>query len=250
MPINLSDTTAVVLAGGFGTRVKHLLPGIPKPMASVAGKPFLEWVVRYLGAQGISQVVLSTGHLADVIEAHFRDQPVAGVRIACCRERHPLGTAGGFLNSISDRLETSPAAWLVVNGDTLIFTQLSPLADHLADSTVDAVMVGLPMSDTARYGCLFFNQQQELVSFVEKRPGAGVINTGVFLLRQTTLKHFPKGLPLGFEKDVFPTLLDQGLRIKIHIVEAPFLDIGTPESLPQAESFILQNMSRLNYFGM
>ena len=70
MSLKLSQVVAVVLAGGFGTRVAHLLAGIPKPMVPVAGKPFLEWVVRCLAQQGIRKVILSTGHLAEVVEQH------------------------------------------------------------------------------------------------------------------------------------------------------------------------------------
>ena len=77
MSVAPEKITAVILAGGFGTRIKHLLGDLPKPMASVNGKPFIEWVVRYLAAQKIRSVILSTGHLAETIEEHFQLQPVA-----------------------------------------------------------------------------------------------------------------------------------------------------------------------------
>src|SRR5207237_8157393 len=111
----LSPMTAVILAGGFGTRVKHLLPNVPKPMAPVLGKPFLEWVVRFLTRQGIHRVILSTGYLSHVIENHFRSQPVHGVSTQCIPETDPLGTAGGFLHAVhlsAHRAET----WLIANG--------------------------------------------------------------------------------------------------------------------------------------
>ncbi len=99
MSQNLSQVVAVVLAGGFGTRVAHLLTGIPKPMAPVAGKPFLEWIVRWLARQGFARVVLSTGHLAEVVEQHFRTQPVAGVPRVASRKPGHWEPAGGFLNA-------------------------------------------------------------------------------------------------------------------------------------------------------
>lgn len=73
--MSLSQTTAVILAGGFGARVRHLLPNLPKPMAPAAGRPFLEWVVRYLAKQGIGDVIISTGYLAEVVTEHFRCRP-------------------------------------------------------------------------------------------------------------------------------------------------------------------------------
>ena len=84
--MRIAEVVAVVLAGGFGTRVAHLLPGVPKPMVPVAGKPFLEWVVRCLARQGIPKAILSTGHLANVVESHFRTQPVAGMVTRCVAE--------------------------------------------------------------------------------------------------------------------------------------------------------------------
>src|SRR5438045_3585477 len=91
---NVSSLVAVILAGGFGTRIRHLSPDLPKPMIPVAGKPFLEWVIRFLGEQGVRQVILSTGYRGERIESYFEAHRVAGVSIDCVREVEPLGTAG------------------------------------------------------------------------------------------------------------------------------------------------------------
>ena len=92
-------TAEIILAGGFGTRIKHLLGELPKPMAPVAGRPFVEWVVRYLARQGVTRAALSTGHLAETIERHFQSAPVAGMKTSCVRETTPLGTGGGVVNA-------------------------------------------------------------------------------------------------------------------------------------------------------
>src|SRR5512141_1989233 len=141
MNLELSQVEAVVLAGGFGTSVAHLLAGIPKPMVPVAGRPFLEWVVRYLARQGVGKVILSTGHLAEVVEAHFPGQPVARVVTRCVPETRPLGTAGGFLNAVRVSNE-KPEAWLVLNGDSLVLADLSPAAAELSNPAVAGVVVG------------------------------------------------------------------------------------------------------------
>jgi D-glycero-alpha-D-manno-heptose 1-phosphate guanylyltransferase len=237
---NFNDVIAVILAGGYGTRIKHLLNGLPKPMAPVANKPFVEWVVRYLQIQGITKAVLSTGYLAEVVEEYFRLHPVEFIQTNCCQETSPLGTAGGFLNVVH-QTEESPSAWLVVNGDSLVLTDLAPLTTYLADGSVDGVIVGLSVTDASRYGSLVCDEHGRLVKFAEKRPGSGVVSAGVYLLRHSLLKEFPKNLPLSFESEVFPTLLSQNICLKVYAVKTPFLDIGTPESLMQAESFILQN---------
>jgi len=243
MSLKLSQVVAVVLAGGFGTRVAHLLAGVPKPMVPVAGKPFLEWVVRCLARQGIPKAILSTGHLGDVVESHFRAQPVAGVVTRCIAETQPLGTAGGFLNAARLSGET-PAAWLVVNGDSLVFANLALAVAELNHRAVAGVIIGCTVADASRYGTLAIGSAGELRGFLEKRPGKGVINAGVYLLRHSLVRQFPETLPLSFEQEVFPQLIARGSLLKVCAVDAPFLDIGTPESLREAQSFVEQNRAR------
>ena len=242
MNISPLQITAVVLAGGFGTRIKHLLGDLPKPMAPANGKPFIEWVVRYLAAQGIRNVILSTGHLAETVEKHFAAQPVNDVRVTCVPETTPLGTAGGFLNAANSAKE-NPAAWLVLNGDSLVVAPLMGLFASLNDSKIEGGILGVPMADASRFGTLSQNTEGDLTGFNEKKPGAGNINAGVYLFRDSALGKFSAKLPLSFEVDVFPTLIKSGARLKTVLSEAPFLDIGTPESLPQAESFIQNNLA-------
>lgn len=244
MQSDLAEMIAVVLAGGYGTRVKHLLPNLPKPMAPVAGKPFVEWVVRYLAVQGIKRVILSTGYLSEVVEQHFQQQPIDGVETTCCKETAPLGTAGGFLNVVSQVAEP-PSAWLVLNGDSLVFADLSQFVAHLDEPSISGAVVGLEISDASRYGSMARDDKGNLLRFEEKRPGAGTINAGVYLLRNSLIEEFPKALPLSFEAEVFPAILAKGARLRVHSVREPFLDIGTPTSLPQAEEFILKNLERL-----
>ncbi len=227
----------VILAGGFGTRIQHLLPDIPKPMASVAEKPFIEWIVRYLTHEGLSSILISTGYLGNVIEDYFQAHPLPNPKIACYREKMPLGTGGGFLQA-TELSHLTPDAWLVMNGDSLVFTPLSLLFAFLDDESIDGVIIGVKMDDASRYGSLSFDEENNLQAFAEKRAGSGIINAGVYLLRSHLLEQFPLKRPLSFEEDVFPALLSHHAQIKVHVVTAPFLDIGTPDSLPLAEAFI------------
>ena len=164
-----SDVLTVLLAGGFGTRVAHLLPSIPKPMAPVAGRPFIEWVIRYFNGAGLSHFALSTGHLADAIEAHFAPQPVAGVKIICRRETTPLGTGGGFLNTI-DGLPPVPGGYLVANGDSVVVTDPSLLVRTARANGWEAAVLGLEVPDASRYGSLQVAPDGTLQAFAEKRP--------------------------------------------------------------------------------
>lgn len=242
MSVEWNQIAAVVLAGGFGTRVQHLLPDVPKPMAPVAGRPFLEWVVRYLAKQGVRQVVLSTGFRAEVIERHFANEPVTGTRCLSVREEQPLGTAGGFLHAATTSA-LQPAAWLVLNGDSLALANLDPLRCALDDPALAGAILGRAVEDASRFGSLATDMRGDLVRFDEKRPGRAVINAGVYLLRHDLLARFGAERPLSFEREVFPALIAAGARLRVHAAGCPFLDIGTPETLPQAENFLRANAS-------
>jgi NDP-sugar pyrophosphorylase family protein len=243
MRVELHQVTAVVLAGGFGTRVQHLLSGLPKPMAPVAGRPFLEWVARYLGRQGVREIVISSGYKAPVAARHFAGAPVPGLSIRCVAETEPLGTGGGFLHAVR-ACPASPAAWLVLNGDSLIFADLSVSVGLLDEPETDGVIVGREVPDASRYGALALGPHHTLAGFQEKRPGRGIINAGIYLLRPGLLRLFPQRVPLSLETEVFPALTSRNVCLTVQVVNAPFLDIGTPESLPQAESFIRQNLDQ------
>jgi D-glycero-alpha-D-manno-heptose 1-phosphate guanylyltransferase len=229
----------VILAGGFGTRVRHLLPDVPKPMAPVCGRPFIEWVVRYFAGKGGIDFILSTGYLAGVVAGHFARQPVPRVRVACRPETTPLGTAGGFLNCLPPT-SASGDVWLVANGDSLVFADPRPLVEPLLAGRADAAVLGLELEDAARYGTLEVDGQSRLTAFREKRPGAGLINSGVYAFTDASIRAMPNARPLSFETDVFPALAEKG-RVAVARTTAPFLDIGTPASLAEAEVFIARN---------
>jgi D-glycero-alpha-D-manno-heptose 1-phosphate guanylyltransferase len=239
MTLSPHQITVVILAGGFGTRIKQQLPDLPKPLAPVANRPFLDWQLRYLQYQGFRRSLLSTGYLAEKVATYAREADICNMTINCVAETEPLGTAGGFINAVNQgKTEEKTSAWLVLNGDSLIVADYQVLLTELNDSRVDGVILGVNVADASRFGSLIFNEQGELQRFAEKQPGAGVINSGVYLLGDRLLAQFPEKRPLSFEYDVFPTLLEQGAKIKVHAVDAPFLDIGTPETLAQAGQFI------------
>ena len=311
MSVNLSEIVAVILAGGLGTRIQHLLPNLPKPMAPVRGRPCLEWLVRYLAGQGIRRILISTGHLSEVIERHFATRPVPGVNVRCVPEPRPLGTGGGFLNAVQASGEVA-AGWLVLNGDTFALAELAQATGALENEATAGVIYARAVADTSRYGSLVTDASGNLVRFEEKRPGQGLISAGVYLFRDELVRTFPerwplsaglksvasailadvepgfqpggkipateKGLvkserrrptndfsgrqdaalygrpggppllfpPLSLERDVFPALTSAGALIKVLPMATPFLDIGTPETLPAADPFIRDNLA---WFG-
>jgi D-glycero-alpha-D-manno-heptose 1-phosphate guanylyltransferase len=133
----------------------------------------------------------------------------------------------------------------VLNGDSLALANLAPAAAMLAEPATQGVIVGVSVPDASRYGQVTADKCLRLLRFDEKRPGAGVINAGVYLLKPSVTTRFPGQRPLSFENEVFPKLLAEGMQLKVCVTDAPFLDIGTPESLAQAGAFIQQNLQSL-----
>ena len=223
----------------MGTRLKGVLSDRPKPMALVDGRPFLEWVLLYLSGQGITRFTLSTGHLGEIVEAHF-ERGMSGAQISCVREREPLGTAGGFLNCAAS-VETRPDWWVVCNGDSLAVADLTEFLS-CADEDLDGAILGVEMEDAARYGTLSVSDEGALLGFAEKRPGRGLINAGVYLLRDEFARSLGAPRPLSFERDVFPRALEDGRRFRVTPSAGAFLDIGTPDSLALAEAFVKRSL--------
>ncbi len=233
---------AIILAGGRGTRISHLQPNLPKPMIPAGGYPFLEWVIQHFAAQGIRRFVVSLGHLAEVAETYFRIRPTDELSIKTVRETEPLGTGGGFLFAQQAAGEADPL--VLANGDSLVLADLQGAWQILEDPQVDGVVVGLEIEDASRYGGLQTDSGDRLLRFSEKQPGRGLINAGVYFFRRRLLATFAQKRPLSVEMDVFPELLRQGANLMVHRCCAPFLDIGTPESLAEAEPFLSRHWPR------
>ncbi len=228
--------TAVLLAGGFGTRIKDIHPGVPKPMIPIEGKPFLEWALGYWRRQGITRVVISLGHLAEVAQQYFAQRPADGLDIAIVVEPRALGTAGAIQYVASQAGLSDP--FVVANGDSLVAADCRPAFALARQQGVEGVLLGVRVPDAARYGTLDTDSGGKLLGFREKQPGAGVINAGVYVLRRHLIEQFPDREPLSIERDVFPELLARGAGLRVVAVTAPFLDIGTPESLAEASGFV------------
>jgi len=250
-----ADATAVLLAGGKGTRLASVRPDVPKPMIEVAGRPFVEWIIEQLAGAGVRRFVVSVGHLAEVAERHFESRrshyESRDLHIELLREESPLGT-GGATAFAWDRITPAPGLRppvVVTNADSLVLTDLAPFIRAMQHpSSAIAGLVAVRVDDAGRFGSLEIDSRSHLVAFREKDPqatGAGWINAGVYALQPEARGAFPGDVasaptPSSIERDVFPRLLQDG--VYAHQVEAPFIDIGTPESLAGADEWLLEHL--------
>jgi D-glycero-alpha-D-manno-heptose 1-phosphate guanylyltransferase len=222
---------AIILAGGFGTRLASRLHNIPKPMAPVAGRPFLEILLGYLGRNGCTRALLSVGHLHEVIIDHF-GASFGGIEIEYVIEHEPLGTGGAIRAALGQVRESSA---LVLNGDTFLAADLAALlAAHTAAGATFTMAIA-EQPDIARYGGVVV-ENNRIVGFEEKgRSGPGWINAGVYAIARDLV--WPPELKerFSFERDYLVPQLK-----KISPLAFPvggfFLDIGIPEDLDRAQT--------------
>jgi len=222
---------AIILAGGFGTRLQSRLDGIPKPMVQVAGQPFLQILVDRLVDSGFDRVILSVGHLASVIQDHFGNA-WRGVPVDYVVEDAPLGTGGAIRKSMERVSE--PEAF-VLNGDTWLEVDYRTMnAAHCAlRRTITLALAHVP--DTSRYGGVELKDDR-VAGFIEKgRTGPGWINGGVYILARDF--PWPENLPgrFSFEIDILLPLLPS-LNHAVYVSSGRFIDIGVPEDLDRAQA--------------
>jgi D-glycero-alpha-D-manno-heptose 1-phosphate guanylyltransferase len=233
MPSNLNQIkSAIVLAGGFGTRLSSVVSEVPKPMAPIGAKPFLQYLLDFLQNQQFEQIILSVGHKREVIMDYFGKE-YKGMEILYAVEDTPLGTGGGIAKAMTFCTAETVA---VLNGDTFFDIDLQLLA-QVHSSTQANVTIGLkPMSDFDRYGIVETNSEGKVLHFQEKKPTQhGNINGGVYLVDMNVfLQHTPANQAFSFEKDFLEVNVEQ-LNFQSLIHDGYFIDIGVPSDYFKAE---------------
>jgi NDP-sugar pyrophosphorylase family protein len=229
----LSDIDIAVLAGGLGTRLAGAVPGLPKVLAPVAGRPFVEHLIDWLAPQGAKRIVFLLGHRAEMVTAHLAAHPRAGIEFDWSVESEPLGT-GGALAFASPKFRGDPV--LVINGDTFVDADLGAFCAAYAPP---ATMLAVAVDDAGRYGRLDIAQGR-VQRFVEKDPafkGKAAINAGLYLLSRETIACIAKGKGVSLERDVFERMAPGTIAAHVD-AKARFVDIGTPESWQGAASIV------------
>jgi D-glycero-alpha-D-manno-heptose 1-phosphate guanylyltransferase len=222
---------AIVLAGGLGTRLAARLSGVPKPMAPVAGRPFLEILLNQLADAGCGRVLLSVGHLGAVIQDYF-GASFRNMEVDYAVEESPLGTGGAIRLAL---VQTTEKAVLVLNGDTFLDADYDAMMRFHADAGATLTMAVARQADISRYGGVVVKAGR-VVSFEEKgRTGPGWINAGAYVLQRDIA--WPAHLPekFSFERDFLAPEIDR-IRPAAYEVEGFFLDIGVPEDLDRAQT--------------
>ncbi len=225
-------TEAIILAGGFGTRLSAVVNDVPKPMAPVNNTPFLEYQLRYLKHFGITRVVFSTGYLSDKISSYFGTH-FSGMELQYAVEAVPLGTGGGIRMAL-EQCE-SPEV-LVLNGDSFFDLNITRYYQQHLQAASTCSLAVRSVEDAARYGTIILEQNGSIKAFKEKNGvhKAGQINAGVYLLNKALFLKYTAFGKFSVEKDFFEKHVRE-LSLFGFEQEGYFIDIGIPEDYYKAQ---------------
>jgi D-glycero-alpha-D-manno-heptose 1-phosphate guanylyltransferase len=221
---------AAILAGGLGTRLRATVPDLPKPMAAIAGRPFLEIVLASLARKGFCRIILSLGHMAEKVVSHF-GVSFEGMDLIYEIEASPLGTGGALRQALA---RASSDHVFVFNGDTFLDLDVPELEAFWRARRLP-IIVGKNVADARRYGRLE-TESERVVGFTAKgMPGPGLINAGCYVLPTNVLDVFEPGQAFSLEADFLAAAV-KSQHFALFTTDAFFIDIGIPDDYLRAQA--------------
>ena len=222
---------AIVLAGGFGTRLQTVVKDVPKPMAEINGFPFLKYLLDSLNQQGVTRVILSVGYKQEIIKDYFQDRYL-DMTIFYASEDSPLGTGGAIIEAL--KLTTNNEVY-VLNGDTFFDVDLKAMQRFHKETNADISLATKVMQDFDRYGTVKI-EARRVVGFEEKQyQTKGFINGGIYLIKKAVFDPFELNTKFSFESDFLEKKLQQ-LMVTAFKSDGYFIDIGIPDDYYHAST--------------
>jgi D-glycero-alpha-D-manno-heptose 1-phosphate guanylyltransferase len=237
----------IVLAGGLGTRLRSAVPDLPKCLAPIAGRPFLEWQLLSLVERGILHFVLALGHGSAIVLESLRQPCLRGLSIETVIERELLGT-GGAVRFAMDEFGLDDA--LIANGDTFLGGSLQTLLEPLDLEGSELMRIGtVRVRDRTRFGGVTVDSAQRVTSFLEKgQTGAGLINAGLYRMHRQAFEYEERGA-FSMETQLMPRLITKSA-LQAREIAGPFIDIGVPADYRlfdlSVHDYVRQNQGRLH----
>lgn len=223
---------AIILAGGLGTRLRSVINDIPKPMAPIHNKPFMEYLLTYLNQFKIKKVVFSAGYKYQYIFDYFGDN-YKGIRLLYAIEDKPLGTGGGIRNAM-DQINND--SFFLLNGDTYYEVDMVNLFNLHTEQKADITLSLKPMRNFTRYGTVKV-KGTEVIEFRAKRfTKRGLINGGVYVVNRSVFSRYSQKERFSFEKEILQFMC-KNLNFHGYVSEAHFIDIGIPEDYEKAREY-------------
>lgn len=235
---------AVVLVGGFGTRLRPLTLHRPKQMLPLLDRPMIEWVAEHLGRAGVDEIVLALGYRPEAFLEAYPDGTCAGVRMRYAVEPEPLGTAGAIRFAAAELgLDRADEPFLVVNGDVITDLDIAELVDLHRSAGAEGTIALSPVDDPSRYGVVPIDRDGRVEAFIEKPPAETApshwINAGTYVLEPSILARIPAGRAVSVERETFPAVVAEGRLFALES-DAYWIDAGTPETYLQVQLDLAQ----------
>jgi mannose-1-phosphate guanylyltransferase len=231
---------AVVLVGGEGTRLRPLTLTQPKPALPLVDRPFIRFMVDWLGRHGVDEVLMACGFRAEDLRSALGDEVPGGPSITYVQEGVPLGTAGPLRLAADQGLLGE--RFLVLNGDVLTDLDLSALMRQHEETRATITLALYPVEDPTSYGLVRRAEDGRVLEFLEKPDPQQIdtdeISAGAYVVESSILDLIPAGRAVSIEREIFPQLVDNGLYGRR--LEGYWMDIGTPERYLQASWDILE----------
>lgn len=230
---------ALILVGGEGTRLRPLTSTVPKPVVPLVDRPFIAFMLEWLGRHGVDDVIMSCGFLATSVRNVLGDGSAYGLRLRFVEEPEPLGT-GGALKYAEQFLDER---FLMLNGDTLTDIDLTAQIAQHEETGASGTLALVPVSDPSSYGLVRLHDDRRVKGFLEKpspdQIDTNLISAGAYVLeRDAVLDLIPAGQNVSIEREVWPRLVDNGLHG--FVADAYWMDIGTPQRYLQGTFDILE----------
>jgi len=231
---------AILLVGGFGTRLMPLTKNTPKPMLTVAGVPVTEHQLAMAKAAGITEIVLATSYLSEVFIPYFGDGSKWGMKIKYAVEKEPLGT-GGAIRNAAKLLDTNESV-VILNGDVLSSHNLSEQIRQHEAHDADVTLHLTEVEDARAFGCVPTDGDGRVSAFLEKmeNPVTNQINAGCYVFNPRVISTIPPDTVVSVERETFPELVASGAKVFGYLENAYWLDIGTPRALLKASIDIVK----------
>ena len=227
---------AILLCGGLGTRLRSVVSDRPKPMADIAGKPFLHYLVKMLSERGVKHLIFALGYMGEQIEAYFKSGEDYGLSISYSYEDSPLGTGGAIRNALSHVSEENV---LVLNADTYFHTDYESLLREQLKNKAAMTIAGRKIEDISRYGAILKDESGRILRWNEKMSPdqaeascPGEINGGIYVMQKSLIEKIPEGKQ-SLENDCIPAWLEDGVYLQALPSDGYFMDIGIPEDYAQ-----------------
>ena len=235
------EPSAVILAGGLGTRLRPYTSFVPKPMLPLGDKPLLEHLILWLKENGVSRIVISVGYLRRMIESYFGDGSDWNVKISYARSEAPLGISGQLLR-VKNQIDST---FFLLYGDSVFDFDLRQMLDYHKKKSSSLTMGLMNYSQKLPYGLIERDSEGTVTAWKEKPEVGGLINVGCYVSEPVIFDFVPEGKMYGFDS-VVRDLMKSGEKVSSYVIEGKqFIDIGDEVSYKKADELFLQKMGKV-----